>query len=170
MSLDDMRAGVTEGRVARADRDHHRRRRHRRRRHRQPWPHLRRPARPRSAAAAPAAAPTSAASRPRRRADPAAPHRPGDPGHRAMWPGRRRTPSATAPRPGAVNLLAPCSSCGVTDELREKLGVAYSPGAVGDLVARSSRTMAIVFVQAETPPESLPAFFESVRHDRRRPA
>lgn len=49
----------------------------------------------------------------------------------------------------------------VTDELREKQGVAYSPGAS----VNSSITFpdyGYAFVRAETPPEALPGFFESV--------
>jgi len=60
-----------------------------------------------------------------------------------------------------VNLLARVLQLRVTDELREKQGVAYSPGA--------SATASVVFpdfgyafVQAEVPPEALPGFFDSV--------
>ncbi|MGZ9113647.1 MAG: M16 family metallopeptidase [Brevundimonas sp.] len=60
-----------------------------------------------------------------------------------------------------VGLLARVLQLRVTDELREKQGVAYSPGA--------SSTSSIVFpdygyvfTQIETPPEALPGFFETV--------
>lgn len=60
-----------------------------------------------------------------------------------------------------VSLLARVLQLRVNDELREKQGVAYSPGAS----ATSSTVFpdyGYTFVQAETPPEALPAFFESV--------
>ncbi|CAN5263203.1 insulinase family protein [soil metagenome] len=60
-----------------------------------------------------------------------------------------------------VTLLSRVLQLRVTDELREKQGVAYSPGA--------SATASLVFpgygyafVSAETPPEALPGFFTSV--------
>ena len=60
-----------------------------------------------------------------------------------------------------VNLLANVLQLRVTDELREKQGVAYSP--------RASNTSSLVFpgygyvfTQVETPPEALTGFFESV--------
>jgi len=60
-----------------------------------------------------------------------------------------------------VNLLARVLQLRVTDELREKQGVAYSPGAS----ATSSLVFpdyGYVFTQVETPPEALPGFFQSV--------
>jgi zinc protease len=60
-----------------------------------------------------------------------------------------------------VNLLAKVLQLRVTDELREKQGVAYSPGAA----ATSSLVFpdyGYVFTQVETPPEALPGFFQSV--------
>ncbi len=60
-----------------------------------------------------------------------------------------------------VGLLARVLQLRITDELREKQGVAYSPGAS----AQASTTFpdyGYVFTQAETPPEALPGFFESV--------
>lgn len=60
-----------------------------------------------------------------------------------------------------VAMLARVLQLRVTDELREKQGVAYSPGAS----ATSSNVFpdyGYVFTQAETPPEALPGFFESV--------
>ena len=60
-----------------------------------------------------------------------------------------------------VSLLARVLQLRVTDELREKQGVAYSPGAS----ATSSTTFpgyGYAFVQAEVPPQALPGFFESV--------
>jgi zinc protease len=60
-----------------------------------------------------------------------------------------------------VNLLARVLQLRVTDELREKQGVAYSPGAA----ATSSLVFpdyGYVFTQVETPPEALPGFFQSV--------
>ena len=60
-----------------------------------------------------------------------------------------------------INLLSRVLQLRVTDELREKQGVAYSPGA-----AATSSTVfpdyGYVFVQVETPPEALPGFFASV--------
>lgn len=65
-------------------------------------------------------------------------------------------------KPGRiVSLLARVLQLRVTDELREKQGVAYSPGAS----ATSSTTFpgyGYAFVQAEVPPEALPGFFTSV--------
>jgi zinc protease len=66
-----------------------------------------------------------------------------------------RKPSRT------VSLLARVLQLRVTDELRENLGVAYSPGAS----ATASPVFAgygYAFVQAEVAPDKLPAFFESV--------
>jgi zinc protease len=60
-----------------------------------------------------------------------------------------------------VSLLARVLQLRVTDELREKQGVAYSPGAS----ATSSTAFpgyGYAFVQAEVPPQALPGFFESV--------
>jgi len=60
-----------------------------------------------------------------------------------------------------VNLLSRVLQLRVTDELREKQGVAYSPGA-----AATSSTVfpdyGYVYVQIETPPEALTGFFTSV--------
>ena len=60
-----------------------------------------------------------------------------------------------------VNLMSRVLQLRVTDELREKQGVAYSPAAA----ATSSTTFpdyGYVFVQVETPPEALPGFFSTV--------
>ena len=60
-----------------------------------------------------------------------------------------------------ISLLSKVLQLRVTDELREKQGVAYSPGAA----ATSSIVFpgyGYVFTQVETPPEALPGFFESV--------
>ncbi len=60
-----------------------------------------------------------------------------------------------------VSLLAQVVRLRVLDELREKQGVAYSPSA-----SSTSSTVfpgyGYLFTQAETPPEALPGFFESV--------
>ena len=59
-----------------------------------------------------------------------------------------------------VNLLAKVLQLRVTDEIREKQGAAYSPGAA----ATSSLVFpdyGYVFIQVETPPEALPVFFET---------
>lgn len=60
-----------------------------------------------------------------------------------------------------ISLLSKVLQLRVTDELREKQGVAYSPGAA----ATSSLVFpryGYVFTQVETPPEALPGFFASV--------
>ncbi|MES2860530.1 MAG: insulinase family protein [Pseudomonadota bacterium] len=60
-----------------------------------------------------------------------------------------------------VGLLARVLQLRVTDEIREKQGTAYSPGAS----ATSSTVFpdyGYVFVQAEVPPETLPGLFESI--------
>ncbi|CAN5290538.1 insulinase family protein [soil metagenome] len=60
-----------------------------------------------------------------------------------------------------VSLLSRVLQLRVTDELREKQGVAYSPGAA----ATSSLVFpkyGYIFTQVETPPEALPGFFASV--------
>jgi zinc protease len=59
-----------------------------------------------------------------------------------------------------VNLLARVLQLRVTDEIREKQGAAYSPGAS----ATSSLVFpdyGYVFIQVETPPEALPVFFQT---------
>ena len=60
-----------------------------------------------------------------------------------------------------VSMLARVLQLRVTDELREKQGVAYSPGA-----SSTSSTVfpnyGYIFTQIETPPEALPGFFETV--------
>jgi zinc protease len=59
-----------------------------------------------------------------------------------------------------VNLLARVLQLRVTDEIREKQGAAYSPGAA----ATSSLVFpdyGYVFIQVETPPEALPVFFQT---------
>jgi zinc protease len=59
-----------------------------------------------------------------------------------------------------VNLLAKVLQLRVTDEIREKQGAAYSPGAA----ATSSVVFpdyGYVFIQVETPPEALPVFFQT---------
>lgn len=59
-----------------------------------------------------------------------------------------------------VNLLAKVLQLRVTDEIREKQGAAYSPGAS----ATSSLVFpdyGYVFIQVETPPEALPVFFQT---------
>jgi len=60
-----------------------------------------------------------------------------------------------------VQLLARVLQLRVTDELREKQGAGYSPGAS----ATSSKVFpgyGYVFAQIDTPPELLPSFFETV--------
>jgi len=60
-----------------------------------------------------------------------------------------------------VTVLSRVLQLRLTDELREKQGVAYSPAAA----ARSSATFpgyGYLFTQVEVPPEALPAFFETV--------
>jgi len=60
-----------------------------------------------------------------------------------------------------VQLLARVLQLRVTDELREKQGAGYSPGAS----ATSSKVFpgyGYVFAQIETPPELLPSFFQTV--------
>ncbi len=60
-----------------------------------------------------------------------------------------------------VNMLARVLQLRVTDELREKQGVAYSPGAS----STSSNVFpgyGYIFTQIETPPEALAGFFETV--------
>ncbi len=60
-----------------------------------------------------------------------------------------------------VSVLARVMQLRVTEELREKQGVAYSPS-----VGTSSSTVfpgyGYLFTQVETPPEALPGFFETV--------
>ena len=66
-----------------------------------------------------------------------------------------RKPSRT------VSLLARVLQLRVTDELREKQGVAYSPGASAT-ASTVFPDYGYAFVQAETPPDALPGFFKSV--------
>ncbi|HEX8471450.1 MAG TPA: insulinase family protein [Brevundimonas sp.] len=65
-------------------------------------------------------------------------------------------------KPGRiVSLLSKVLQLRVTEELREKQGVAYSPGA-GATSSIVFPGYGYVFTQIETPPEALPGFFESV--------
>lgn len=60
-----------------------------------------------------------------------------------------------------VSVLARVMQLRVTEELREKQGVAYSP-AVGTSSSTAFPNYGYLFTQVETPPEALPGFFETV--------
>lgn len=60
-----------------------------------------------------------------------------------------------------VSVLARVMQLRVTEELREKQGVAYSP-AVGTNSSTVFPDYGYLFTQVETPPEALPGFFETV--------
>lgn len=60
-----------------------------------------------------------------------------------------------------VSVLARVMQLRVTEELREKQGVAYSP-AVGTNSSAVFPDYGYLFTQVETPPEALPGFFETV--------